>query len=327
MQGWPMPSARRLAAILWLCIVALCTGDPAAQTPAVVKIRVAAPATSDVAPLIYALHDGAFARAGIEVDFTAIATGAAISQGVASGAIDIGYSALPALIAGHVRGVPFVLIAPGGEYNTNAPAALMVVRKDSPLASGRDFAGKTVGVPTLKDLDALACAAWIDGHGGSSDALRYVELPNPALFPALLAGRIDAFTLGEPWITQALDSGKVRVLAKSFDAIAPHFITTAWFASAGFVDTHRDAIVRFERVLRAATIYANAHQAEIIPVMAAFTKLDPATIARTMRFTHPTNLDPHLVQPMIDISARYHVIPERFDARDFISPTTLPAAR
>ena len=51
------------------------------------------------------------------------------------------------------------------------------------FASGRDFAGKTIGVPTLKDLDALATASWVDAHGGDSTTLRYVELPNPALLP------------------------------------------------------------------------------------------------------------------------------------------------
>jgi ABC-type nitrate/sulfonate/bicarbonate transport system substrate-binding protein len=201
----------------------------------------------------------------------------------------------------------------------------MVVRKDAPFSSGRDFAGKTIGVPTLKDLDALATASWVDAHGGNSEGLRYVELPNPALLPALLEGRIDGFTLGEPWVTQALASGQTRLFAKSLDAIGLHFITTGWFSTAPFIDAHHDAVIRFERVLQDATIYANAHVTEMTPYMAMFSKLDPAMIARTMRFQHPTVLDPKLIQPMIDVSVRLHVIPKSFDARELISPTALVA--
>jgi ABC-type nitrate/sulfonate/bicarbonate transport system substrate-binding protein len=316
---------RRLFVAVGLAIL---TGGPAAgQTPPApvpLTIRVAASATSDVVPLIYAVKKGLFTKAGIDVDFTAMATGAAVSQGVVGGSIDIGYSALGALIAGHARGVPFLLIAPAGEYDTNNPATVMVVRKNASFSSGHDFAGKTIGAPTLKDLDALATAAWIDDHGGSSDAAHYIELPNPALLPALIEGRIDAFTLGEPWITQALDSGQVRVFAKSLDDVAPHFLITGWFSTAGYIDAHRDAVIRFERVLRDATDYANAHQTEMIPYLALYTKLDTAIIARTMRFHHATSLDPKLVQPMIDVSLRYHAIPGRFDAKDLISPTALP---
>ena len=46
-------------------------------------------------------------------------------------------------------------------------------------------------------------------------------------------------------------------------------------------------------------------------------------LASTIRFRHPAILDPKLIQPMIDVSARYHVISDRFDAKDFISPTAL----
>jgi ABC-type nitrate/sulfonate/bicarbonate transport system substrate-binding protein len=318
--------ARDSRAFVALLIAVMSAGSVAtAQTPQPLTIRVAASVNADVAPLIYAVQKGLFTNAGINADFMPMATGAAISQGVVGGSIDIGFANTPALIAGHARGVPFLLIAPAGAYDTNNPATVMVVRKDAPFSSGRDFAGKTIGVPTLKDLDALATASWVDAHGGNSDSLRYVELPNPALLPALLEGRIDGFTLGEPWVTQALASGQTRLFAKSLDAIGLHFITTGWFSTAPFIDAHRDAVIRFERVLQDATIYANAHVTEMTPYMAMFSKLDPAMIARTMRFQHPTVLDPKLIQPMIDVSVRLHVIPKSFDARELISPTALVA--
>jgi NitT/TauT family transport system substrate-binding protein len=306
---------------------ALSLGGRPALADVIATVRVAAPPTADVAPLIYAMRNGMFTKAGITVDFSLMSTGSAVSQGVAGGAIDIGYSALTALIAGHSRGIPFVLVAPGGMYQTSNPDAYMVVRKDSTLKNGRDFTDKTIGVPSLRDLDGIATSGWVDQNGGNSLSLKFVELPSPAMLPALLDGRIDAFTNANPWITLAIDSGKVRVLSKSLDSIAPRFLITAWFANAGYVDKNRDIVTRFEHVLQDAAAAANAHRAEMIPLIASYTKLDPELIARMPHDFDSSYLDPALIQPMIDASAKYRAIDKSFDARDFISPTALSSRR
>jgi NitT/TauT family transport system substrate-binding protein len=320
-------SVRRPSLVFGLALSAILTtlAPVAAAPPAPATIRVAAPPTYDVAPFVYAMQSGAFAKAGLTIDFTAMATGGAVSQAVAGGAIDIGFASLNALIAGHARGIPFQILSPGGAYDGSNAGTVMVVRKDATFATGQDLTGKTIGALTLKDMDALATAGWVDTHGGDSRTLRFVELPNPAMLPALLDGRIDGFTLGEPWVTQALDSGRVRVFAKPLDVIGAHFITSGWFATSGTIDANRDAVIRFEHVLLDATKYANTHEPEMASLMATYTKIDRAVVSQTMRSDLPTTLDARLVQPLIDICARYHVISERFDARDLISPTALAA--
>jgi len=65
----------------------------------------------------------------------------------------------------------------------------------------------------------------------------------------------------------------------------------------------------------------------MIPLMASYTKLDPALIARMPHDFDSSDLDPALIQPMIDASAKYHAIEKSFDARDFISPTALSSRR
>jgi NitT/TauT family transport system substrate-binding protein len=300
-------------------------GSATAQQTA--TIRVAAPATADVAPLVYGLKKGLFARAGLTVEFAQMATGSSVTQAVAGGSIDVGYSALTALIAGHSRGIPFTLIAPAGFYRSESPAAYMVVRKDSTLKSGGDFAGKTIGVPSLKDLDAVASSAWIEANGGMLSSVRFIELPSPSLLPALVDGRIDAFTNADPWITLAIDSGRTRVVSKAFDGIATHFLYTAWFATNKYVDDNRGIVERFERVLRDAAIEANAHRSEVVPIIADYTKLEPAVIAKMLKEFYTGPLDPKLIQPLIDASVKYHVTDKPFEAAEFISPAALKPAK
>ncbi len=300
-----------------------------AQSSPQAPIRVAASITgADTGPVLYAVKQGLFKKAGLEVEFSSMTSGGAIAQAVAGGSIDIGYANTPAMITGHARGIPFVLIAPEGQYDTDFPESLMFVRKDSKLASGKDFAGKTIGVPTLLDMQHISMISWIDATGGDSTAVKFIELPPSALLPALLDGRIDACSFAEPWKSQAIASGNARVFAKAMDAIAPHILVTGWFTTRSYLDAHRDAVIRFEHVMQDAAKYANAHRLEMVTYIADFTKIDAGALAEAEgHVRYPTALDPALLQPLINVSAKYKVIPKSFDASELISPTALKAER
>jgi ABC-type nitrate/sulfonate/bicarbonate transport system substrate-binding protein len=294
-----------------------------AASPAPVDVQVGIPPSQDVGPILYALHAGLFAKAGLNVVLQPLTSGAAISAAVAGGTVQIGFSSLQGLISGHARGIPFSLIAAGGVYSPDDPYAYMFVKKDAPYKTAADLDGKTLGSPALKDLDWIANASWMEKNGGDFKSTKSVELPNPALLPALESGRLDAYTVGQPWATIALDSGNVRILAKSFEAIAPRFLMTGWFSTTDYVDKNRSVVDRFNRVLHDATIYANAHKSEIVPLLAAFTKLDPAVVARTMKGAEGEYLEAAQIQPMIDASARYGIIDKSFAADELISPAAL----
>jgi NitT/TauT family transport system substrate-binding protein len=306
-------------------VALLVPGAVHAQAQGTATITLALPPSMDVAPAIYADHAGLFAKAGLSVHLTQMNSGAAISAAVAGGSVTIGLSSLQALISGHARGVPFELISPGGIYNAEDPYAYLLVRKDSPIRSARDLNGKTMAAPALKDLDSVSSMAWIDQNGGDSKSVHFIELPNPALTPALLDGRIDGFSVGEPWDLIALDSGKTRVLGPSFNAIAPHFVMTAYFTSHGWAENNKDALVRFEHVLADAADYVNHHHEEAVTLLAGFTKLQPSLLQRAVKGGESGYLDPKLVQPMIDVSAKYGVIDKPFPAADLISPYALKA--
>ena len=53
-------------------------------------------------------------------------------------------------------------------------------------------------------------------------------------------------------------------------------------------------------------------------VLAKFSAMEPARIAKMHRISYATALDPRLIQPMIDACAKYKVIPAAFDAKDMI---------
>jgi NitT/TauT family transport system substrate-binding protein len=306
--------------------VALASTTRTARAEAL-SLTVGVPPSQDVVAVLYAQKSGMFTKAGLTITMQGLNNGAAISAAVAGGAEQVGFSSLQGLISGFQRGINFQLIAPGGMYTTDDPYALTFVRKDSPYQSARDLNGKTLASPALKDLDWIANAGFMEQNGGDFKSTKAVELPNPSLLPALLDGRVDGYTVGQPWATVALDSGKVRVLGKGFDTIATHFLMTGWFSTKETIEKNHDAIERFVRVVHDATVYTNSHKAEVVPLLAEWTKLDPSLIARTMKGSEGEYLELATIQPMIDVSLKYGLIEHAFNAADLISPIALKRAK
>ena len=277
----------------------------------------------DVSPILYAQASGLFAKAGLDVTLQANTSGAAIAAAVAGGAYDVGLASMMALISGHARNVPFIMIAPSLLYQTEDPAALLVVLNDSPFRSPRDLAGKTIAVSAIKDINWVGTRAYLDQNGVDSDSVKFVEVPQPAIPAALEAHRIDAATLLNPTLQVAMSTGNFRSIGKPHDGIAKHFLTAAWFTTNDYLAKHPDVVARFAAVVHTATVYANTHHAETASLIAAFAGIDPAQARIMKRVTCAEYLDPRDIQPAIDASVKYGVIDKGFSAQELINPTAL----
>lgn len=294
-----------------------------AQAQAPETMRLASAPDDDVTPVLYAQRAGLFAKAGLDVGVSRMNNGAAVSAAVVGGSIDLGKSSLLPLISAHAHGVPFELIAPSGLWLAEAPVTALIVEKSASLSSARDLSGKTVSSSGLNDLMSNTLRHWIATTGGDVGAVRLVELPSSAVLPALADGRVDAAMIGNPYLAQALASEKVRVLAYPGNAVARRFLTAAWFANAAYVARHRVLVERFVRVLAAAAVYTNAHRAETVEAVAAFSGIDAATIAHMTRSTAGVLLDPQELRPLVELAASNHQIDRAFDPRELISAAAL----
>jgi NitT/TauT family transport system substrate-binding protein len=296
-----------------------------AQAP--VQLSVVVVPNDDVSALLYAQQSGRFRRAGLDVTIEKATTGNAIADALVSGSYDIGLVSLMAQITGHARGVPFVMVAPSLLYLSDDPASLLLVPKDSAVQSVRDLPGKVLSVSAIKGVDWVAMHAYAAQFGVDADTFKYVELPMTAIPAALDAHRIDAGTLANPNLDEALATGRFRSIGKPFDGIAKRWLVASYCTTSDFVAKNRDALDRFAATMRTATLYANAHHAETAPLIAAFTGIDTAHVLTMKRTTCGTYLDPREIQPAIDATAKYNVIDKSFPAQDLISPYAPRPAR
>lgn len=295
----------------------------AASAQALTHIGTTEVPNDDVTPLLYAQQSGLFAKAGLDVSFQANSSGAAIAAAVAGGAYDIALASMMALISGHARNVPFVMIAPSLLYQTEDPAALLIVLNDSPFRSVHDLVGKVIGVSAIKDINWVATRAYLDQNGVDSSSVKFVEVPQTAIPAALQQHRIDAATLLNPTLQVAMATGEFRSVGKPHDGIAKHYLVAAWFTTNDYADKHPDVIARFAAVVHTATVYANTHHAQTAPLIAAFAGVDPATAREMKRVTCAEYLDPRDIQPAIDAAVKYGVIDRGFPAQELIGAAAL----
>jgi len=269
---------------------------------------------------------GFFRKNGIEVE-QSVNNGAANAAAVAGGSIQLAASNVVTLIKAHLNGLPFQIVAPSSAYTTDNPTQVLIVRNDAGIRTAADLNGKTIAVTAIGDLLSVSTLAWVDQNGGNSSTVKLVEIPPTAEVSALETGRVQAASLAEPFLSQALGTGTVHIYAKIFDAIAPRFLQAAYFGTSTYINANPDVVQRFARGLLEANAYANAHQSETLPWLIEFAKLDPTLAKRAKRERFGEAIDPASVQVEIDALARLKVIEHSFDAKDMFSPVVLNMKR
>ena len=264
----------------------------------------------------YALEMGFFRRAGLSnVTLQTIPTGAAMASAVAGGAIDIAISNIVSIAQAHQRSIPFTLIAPAGLYSSAAPTSMLMVANNSPLRTAGDLNGKTLGASGLRGIAQFAPMAWIDQHGGSSASVKFVEMTSPEMLTAIPAGRVDGGLIIEPFIAEALKT--MRAFANVFDAVAPSFLISAHFANLDWAKAHVDVIRRYQRAIAETAAWANKNRPQTAGILIKVAHLKEDVVHAMTRIVYAERLTPALVQPVIDVTAKYTGAPT-FKAEELI---------
>jgi NitT/TauT family transport system substrate-binding protein len=303
-----------------LALLGLVSGSVSAAAD-LTPVRVSTGVTDDATVLFYAMQSGMFKKAGLDVQFTASQSGAAVATAVVAGTIDIGKSSLINLMNAHLRGIPIQLVSAGAIFDARiAPFGQLLVAADSGINSGKDLTGKTIGVPYLQDFNVLVVRMWMDQNGGDSKTLKFVEIPDSALTAALISHRIDGCVLQEPNLSAAMQTHQIK--AFTVTPSDPAFLFSAWFANSQWVGAHASVVATFIRVMSASTAYTNAHPEATAKMMADATSVPLDVFLKTPRLHSAASLSSSAIQPYIDIAARYGMIPQAFPAQAFMYAAT-----
>ena len=306
--------------------IAAVTLHPAQGQTALTVLRAVGPPNDGFKAVYYGVKSGIFKKYGLDVQTSLVASGAAAAAALSGGAAEIAYTNILTLVQAHTHNVPMTFVASGNLQVAGKTQSDMLVLADSPIKSGKDLNGKTLGSSSLRDINAAASMAWIDKTGGDSKTVKVVEVPASAGAAFLEEHRADAVTLNEPAVSQALATGKVRILAPPYDAVGTG-MTAGFAAMEPYVAQHRDVMERFAKAMHEASVYTNTHLPETVDMVAAYSGVQADVVAKSVRFVDAEFLEPRYLQPMIDLCARYQLIDKDFPAADVISGVAVKPPR
>jgi NitT/TauT family transport system substrate-binding protein len=288
-----------------------------AQSPTLEKLRIAGFETDALTPLFYAVRSGMFRRAGLEIEFSSVASGAAATAALLAGTFDLANASLISAMSAYLRDVPIVLVAGQVMYTPQNPYGLLQIAADSPLKTAADLNDKVIGVLALNGFNDLVTRVWVDKNGGDSKTLKFVEIPFSATETALVQHRIDGALMVEPMLSVSLASGKTKTLGDAMGAVANRYMFGAYVADKSWASQHADTVKKFGRVMADSASFTNTHPADTVAMMADLTKTPLAIMQKVKRVVSATSLDAALAQPLIDAAAKYRMIPRAFPAKDF----------
>jgi NitT/TauT family transport system substrate-binding protein len=250
----------------------------------------------------YAQELGLFKKNGLMVEIQRLRGGPDVQAAVAGGSFQIGDTNILSLAAAKQHGQSITVIAPGAQYAAAAPTSLLVVTPDSPFHVAKDLNGKTVAGISVGGLDQLYIDEWIDKNGGDIGTVKFVELPPSAMVPALLAGRVDAASLSEPFLD--IERSKLRVLAHDVEAVSPNNMITAWFTTSEWAAKNPATVKAFATAIGEAAVWANKNPEAAAKILGKYMAIDePRTHAQ-----YAQSLDPALITPILDGAAKYKLL-------------------
>jgi NitT/TauT family transport system substrate-binding protein len=307
----------QFSALVTAAVTASTMPARAATSPA---LRAGTGGVEEFALPFYAIQKGFFRDAGLNVELSMFTGGGLVTQAVLGGALDFGVTNSGSVSSAHARGLPLYLLAPGGLYSQAAPIAHAIVAKESAINDAAGLNGKTVAVTTLNDMIQAAAMAWMEKRGGDPKSVRWFELTSSQMAPGILAGRLDGAIIVEPAYTAIKD--QVKAIGLPYEAVnnGRPFQTTGVIANKAWVDANPDLARRVTQVMLHTAEWANRNPAEEAVLLAQLTKMEAAKIASIPRVAYATKNDPGLVQPVIDVIARYGFIPKSFPAAELRAP-------
>jgi NitT/TauT family transport system substrate-binding protein len=243
MRGISMP---RLLTIL-LFTAATAVSSTAALCDDQLKLAVGAPNNWDSGVPDVGKRAGIFKKHGLDLDILYTNGGGETLQAVISGSVDVGIAAGTSSILGaFAKGAPVRILLAGA---TGASDLYWYVPAASPLKSFNDLDGKTVAYSTNGASTHITALALIKHFGV---AAKPVSTGAAAVtLTQTMSGQIDVGWASPPFGLEALDGGKIRLIARGSDAPSTHDQTVrVHIVNVGALRQRRAAIEHFVAAYR-----------------------------------------------------------------------------
>jgi NitT/TauT family transport system substrate-binding protein len=234
----------------------------------------------DTAGLQVALKEGFFRQAGLNVTVKSVTQSTAAIPDLLHGSIDvIGGGNYVSFFEADANGTfPLQILAPA--IDCTADSYGVVAMPSSGITKPADLAGKTIAVNLTQNIQTLTTSAVLSADGVSASSLHYVQVPFPDMVAALQAGRVNAISAVEPFLSAALAAGG-KLVTSTCAGPAAGFPLSGYETTQSWVQRHAAAARAFQQALEKGNAYADAHPSVVRSLLPTYTSIS-ATAAASM---------------------------------------------
>jgi NitT/TauT family transport system substrate-binding protein len=225
----PLAAGAVLVGLLALTATATARRTQPAAAPAPTKVTIAYQPGIGYAPLIVLKAQRTLERQFPHTRFTwkVLSSGAAVTNGMTSGDIQIGAGGVGPLIVAWAAGLDLRIVAPLDRGD------LWLMAKDPAIKTVADLKGKRIAMPGATSIQAVVLRRMAQVKLGDPRALdsSIVAMDHAEAMQALLSGQIDAHLTSPPFQLQEKVRG-AHIVARSYQYFGAHSFLDAWESSA-----------------------------------------------------------------------------------------------
>jgi NitT/TauT family transport system substrate-binding protein len=159
-----------------------------------------------------------------------------IKEALISNRMQAAFMVAPMAMALRAQGVPIKIVYLGHRYGS-----AVVVQKDGPIKTPADLRGRTIAIPSRFSDERLLVFRVLKKFNIPSSEVNLVEMAPPDVAGALAAHAIDAFSMGEPFPSQAEMDGFGRVLFQARE-YWPDYMSCVLVVREDVIDNRPDAV-------------------------------------------------------------------------------------
>ena len=266
-----------------------------------------------------------FKKHGIDLDISAFAGDAKMTQALTAGSLDVALGGCPSFQA-IAKGAPMKAVA----VFSSAPNIIMlVVLKDSPLKTAEDLKGRKVSVSTAGSLTFWLTQQLSRRLGWGDDGIQITPLgASDTQIAALMTHQIDGVTTDSVTVYKFVETGNGRVLLKYGDYFKD-FVSSCIYASDDLIQNKPDALRAFLAAWFETIVYMRDHRQTSIDITAKQIGVSPGVAAAIYDDTMPVmTLDGHFDAKALDLLASsfvdMHLLPDKPDMSKFYTEAFLP---
>ncbi|MED4455021.1 aliphatic sulfonate ABC transporter substrate-binding protein [Metabacillus fastidiosus] len=234
-----------------------------------------------IAPLVLAKQkqwfEEEFAKHNAKVNWVEVQGGQPQFDAILTNRLDLAVTGNTPVITAQISNIPFKEIAIG---STGSKNVALLLPKNSFVKELKELKGKKIAV-------AKGTAAYdilfrlLDKSGLKAGDVEIIQLNPDEAKAAFISGSVDAWSIGEPYLSTAVVDDGAVVLAdgSTIDYVSPAFHV----ARTKFTEEHPELVTAYLKVLEKTLIWQNENLDEAVKIYSESTKLNENVVESVIK--------------------------------------------